>query len=100
LTGPWLSLIAAVTPLPDAGQEPYVYVPFLKPLPAWGDDVWPWLLLPLCLGVAVVYKSIKCQSMARVPKEAAVLTAWILTGMAIAAVVLGLIVETTQWMNA
>jgi hypothetical protein len=104
VSGALASLIAiaaaAVPATRGDGSPAYQYVPFLKPLPAWGDHVWPWLLLPLCLGVAVVYKSLKCQSMRQVPREALVLTIWILAGMGIAALTLGLIVEATEWANA
>lgn len=63
------------------------YVPFLDPLPgAW--DYWYLLLLPLCIAVAVVYKSIKCASMRQVPREATTITLWILFGMAAAGAVL------------
>ena len=45
------------------------YRPFLDPLwGAWSDGVWPLLLLPLCVAVAIVYKSIKCRSMSDVPR--------------------------------
>ena len=59
------------------------YVPFVYPLPIW--DHWPWLILPLCAGVAIVYKSVKCQTMSRVPKEALVIFVWMLVGFAAAA---------------
>jgi len=55
------------------------YVPFIYPLPIW--DYWPWLILPLCAGVAIVYKSVKCQSMRSVPKEALQIFTVILVGM-------------------
>jgi hypothetical protein len=77
-------------------QGDYQYIPFLTPLPAWGDTTWPWLLLPLCIAIAVVYKSIKCRTMKQVPKEATVLTIWIVAGMAIAAAALALIVEALE----
>jgi hypothetical protein len=103
VSGPFYTLVAlaaaAVPTGPGEGSSPYQYVPFLKPLPAWGDHVWPWLLVPLCVGVAVVYKSLKCHSMRQVPREAFVLTVWILAGMAIAALGLGLVVEATEWVN-
>ena len=55
----------------------YAYThPFLQPMPVW--NYWYLLLLPLCLGVAVVYKAIKCNSMKRVPREALAVTTWIL----------------------
>jgi hypothetical protein len=56
------------------------YRPFIDPLPMW--NTWYILLAPLCLGVAVVYKSTKCSTMSRVPWEATVIFAWILLGMA------------------
>jgi hypothetical protein len=77
----------------DAARPPYQYRPFIGPAPLWGDHVWPLLLLPLCVGVAIVYKSVKCQHMRQVPRQALVLSLWILAGMALAAVVLALIVE-------
>ena len=64
------------------------YQPFLTPLPLWADSRWPWLIIPLCFGVSVVYKSIKCRSMRTVPREAAVITFWILIMMSAAAAVL------------
>jgi hypothetical protein len=75
------------------------YSPFLTPLPVWGDGTWPWLLVPLCVCVAVVYKSIKCRTMSQVPKEATGLVVWILAGMAVAAVVLALVVEALERAN-
>ncbi len=62
------------------------YRPFLDPLPVW--DAWYLLILPLCIGIAVVWKSIKCRSMRDVPREAAVLLFWILGGFAAAAAAL------------
>ena len=59
------------------------YVPFVYPLPIW--DYWPWLLLPLCAGVAIVYKSVKCSTMKLVPREALVIFVWMLVGFAAAA---------------
>jgi hypothetical protein len=67
------------------------YVPFLRPLPVW--DYWYLLLMPLCAGVAVVYKSIKCKRMSQVPKEALMIWVWILLGMAGAAAALALVVQ-------
>jgi hypothetical protein len=72
------------------------YRPFLSPLPLWRDSQWPWLLLPLCLGVAIVYKSMKCATIRQVPREAAVITLWIILGMAGAAVVLGVWVRLLE----
>lgn len=69
------------------------YRPFKDPLPVWQNSRWPWLLLPLALAVSLVYKSIRCKSMRRVPREAAGLTVFIILGMAVAGVVLALLVR-------
>lgn len=87
-------MIAAI--LLKAESDGYRFVPFLTPAPAWDDTVWPWLLLPLCVAIAVVYKSIKCRTMRQVPREAAVLTLWIVVGMVIAAAALALLVEALE----
>jgi hypothetical protein len=70
------------------------YTPFVTPLPIW--DYWPWLLIPLCVGVSVVYKSIKCRSMRTVPREALVILVWILIGMAAAAGALAGMVKVVE----
>ncbi len=67
------------------------YTPFLRPLPVW--DYWPWLLVPLCFGVSVVYKSVRERLMHRVPLEALKATLWIITGMAAAAAALFFLVR-------
>jgi hypothetical protein len=38
-----------------AGPTPLAFVPFLDPVPVW--DYWYLLVLPLCVGIAVVWKS-------------------------------------------
>ena len=70
---------------------PLAFQLFLDPLPLW--DYWPWLLIPLSIGVSIVYKSIKCKSMSTVPREAAEIALVILFGMAGAAAVLWGVVE-------
>ena len=67
------------------------YRPFLDPLKVW--DHWMWLALPLCFGVSLVYKSVRVDSMRRVPVEALKATFWIIAGMAVAAVGLILLVR-------
>lgn len=67
------------------------YVPFMQPLPAW--DVWYLLALPLCAAVSIVYKSIRCRSMRKVPVEAAKALVWITLGLSAAAVGLALLVN-------
>jgi hypothetical protein len=83
---PLLSMIADVA-----------YRPFKDPLPVWQNTRWPWLLLPLCIAVSLVHKSIRCKSMRTVPREAAGLTVFIIIGMAAAAIVLALVVRGLEW---
>ncbi len=59
---------------------------FRQPLPVW--DYWYLLLIPLCLGISIVYKAIKCREMKQVPREAGVIFFMILLGMVIAAAAL------------
>jgi hypothetical protein len=70
------------------------YRPFLDPLPVWG--YWPLLILPLCIAVAVVYKSMKCSTMSQVPREAGQIVLWIIGGFSGAA--LGLMV-LVKWLS-
>jgi hypothetical protein len=67
------------------------YRPFITPLPVW--DYWIWLLIPLCLGVSIVYKAIRVEHIRDVPRQALIITLWILGGMAAAAVVLAIVVQ-------
>lgn len=73
------------------------WTPFLDPIPIWRDSIWPWLLLPLAVAVSIVYKSIKCRSMRQVPREATVITVWIILGMIAAAIVLAGVVKVLEW---
>ncbi len=73
-------------------HTPIAYTPFVQPLPGiW--NYWAWLLLPLCVGVSVVYKAIKASSMARVPIESALITIYILLSMGAAAAALVVLVK-------
>ena len=73
---------------------PLGYTPFMHPLPAW--DVWYLLAVPLCAAVSIVYKSIRCRSMRKVPVEAAKATGWIIVGLISAAVVLLVMVKVME----
>jgi hypothetical protein len=76
---------------------PLAYTPFWNPLPVW--DYWYWLLIPLSLGISIVYKSVKCHRMSQVPREASVIFAMILAGMALAAALLLGLVRVMEWMR-
>ena len=71
------------------------YTPFLQPIPGlW--NIWAWLLLPLCFGVSVVYKSIKCREMKKVPLQALLITIYILISMAAAGAALAGVVRALE----
>ncbi len=70
------------------------YTPFVSPLPVW--DYWYVLLLPLSAAVAVVYKAIKLHSMRDVPRQAFIITLWIVLAMIAAAAVLAGIVRLLE----
>jgi len=72
----------------------YEWVPFKLPAPIW--DYWYLLLLPLCLAVAIVYKSIRCFSMKQVPREALILFIFILVVMVLTAGALAGLVEVLE----
>ena len=40
-----------------------------------------WMLLPLCFGVAVIYKTIRIDDLRRLPKEILALSAYMLFGL-------------------
>ena len=67
------------------------WAPFVQPLPVW--DYWYLLPLPLCAGLALVYKSIKCDDMRRVPREAAVIFLMIIGGLIAAALAFWVMVK-------
>lgn len=64
---------------------------FARPMPIW--NYWYLLMLPLCMGVALVYKAIRLDDMQQVLKQAMVIFVWILGGMGLAAVVLAVLVK-------
>lgn len=68
--------------------------PFVQPLPVW--DHWVWLLIPLTVGIAVVYKAVKCSKVGEVPRAAAVMALWILLAFSLAAAGLSAFVRVMQ----
>jgi hypothetical protein len=71
--------------LADAAAAPAFQL-FREPLPVW--DYWYLLLIPLCVGISIVYKAIKCRDVRQVPREATVICTVILAGMVLAATAL------------
>ena len=68
---------------------------FVRPLEV-GWTYWYLLLLPLCLAVSIVYKSVKCRTMRQVPREALVIFVWIIVCMGFAAGVLAGVVRMLE----
>ena len=64
------------------------YTPFVDPIDAhrW----WFVLLVPMCLGVALAYKSVRCGDLSHYPRQVLVMTAQVLAG--IIALALGMLV--------
>lgn len=52
--------------------------PFVQPLPVW--DYWWMLLLPLVMGVGLVWKSLKCQHVRQIPRQTLSISLWIVGG--------------------
>jgi hypothetical protein len=73
---------------------PPAYTPFIDPLPIW--NYWMWLLIPLTIGVSVVYKAVKCRHVEEIPRQAAGISFWILFGMSAAAAGLWLLVALLE----
>ncbi len=67
--------------------------PFLDPLPL--HEHWMWLLLPLTLVIALVYKTLKTEDLSKLPGQTLRLTVTILVFMAVAA---GGLLLITRWL--
>ena len=89
----WVVVALMIAPSVAVGEYRYDR-PFIQPLPVW--DYWYLLLVPLCLAIAVVYKSIRCSSMRRVPREALILFVFIMTVMVLAAGALAALVNVIR----
>jgi len=74
---PGLITLAAVTA---------AWRPFLEPLDL--HEHWMWLIIPVAIAIAVVYKALKLDDFRRLPWEATRLAAIIVAAMAVAAVAL------------
>ncbi len=80
------TIIASAGSAGGEGAAAEKYTPFWNPLPVW--DYWYLLLIPLCLGISIVYKGIKCREPRQIPREAAEIFFTILIGMTVAAAAL------------
>lgn len=72
--------------------ETYSYSrPFLQPLPVWND--WPFLLLPLLLAIAVVYKGIKVSKISELPKASTIMVVQVICAFVAIAIALSVYVR-------
>jgi hypothetical protein len=67
------------------------YTPMLDPMPLSGG-LWWLTLLPLALGIALVYKAIKLDDMRRYPRQVAMMTTQIVVVMLALAVGIQIVV--------
>lgn len=50
-----------------------------------------WMILPLCFSVAVIYKTVRTDSLCRLPRQIAVLIGYMTGGLVVLAVLLWLV---------
>ena len=68
------------------------WIPFINPLPGVQAN-WIWFVLPLVLGIAMMYKSIRVGEVSRWPREVAVMTGQVLLAFAGFAIGLFILVQ-------
>lgn len=68
------------------------WVPFLKPIPSI-DAWWPLLLVPLALGISMIYKALRLPTLDRWMISVGIMTVQIILAMALLAVGLVLVVQ-------
>ena len=68
------------------------WIPFVQPMPSPGSW-WPLFLIPLSIGISMVYKAVRLERLDRYPREVLIMTGQIIGAMVILAVVLGIVVQ-------
>ncbi|MGA0285922.1 MAG: hypothetical protein ACO3P9_08385 [Phycisphaerales bacterium] len=68
------------------------YLPFLEPLPGV-ERIWMLMLLPLALGISVIYKAMKVADLERYWRSVGVMTVQIVLAMTGLAVLLAILVQ-------
>ena len=70
------------------------YIPFLDPINLFHQRwAWPFLLIPLSFGIAVIYKALKMRNLDRFWRGATMMTVQIVLAMAALAVVLVFVIQ-------
>ncbi|MEX0774296.1 MAG: hypothetical protein WD042_01140 [Phycisphaeraceae bacterium] len=81
----------ALTPLTPPATLTLAWQPFFEPLTL--GHAWLFLIIPMALAIAVVYKAIRLDDLSLLPRKALVMAGQIVVCMALGAVVLWLITE-------
>lgn len=68
------------------------WIPFLDPVWALRDHWW-WLLVPLCLGISMIYKAWRMPRLDRYWRQVAIMTAQLVLGMIALGLTLAVLVE-------
>ena len=70
------------------------WIPFIEPVPSIGSW-WPLLLLPLSIGLSMVYRAIRTRDLSNYVRDVVIMTVQIILAMVALGVVFALIV---QWL--
>ncbi|QDU73022.1 hypothetical protein [Mucisphaera calidilacus] len=77
--------------MPDTTPLTLAWRPFLDPLPL--ENHWLWLMIPLALAVALIYKAIKLPDLSQLPAQTLVLSSQIIAFMVLVAAALWILTE-------
>lgn len=68
------------------------WIPFVEPFPAMGAW-WPFLLIPLAIGISMIYKALRVSNLNIYPREVAIMTTQIIVAMIALSLALILLVQ-------
>jgi len=91
LSSMFAQMLAQATTGVGAGSGSVSYRPFISPMPIW--EYWYLLIVPLCLAVSIVYKAMKLPDLKSLPRQALMITAWIVICMVMAGAALTVLVK-------
>ena len=70
----------------------FAWIPFVEPMPSIGSW-WPLLLIPLSVGISMIYKALRVSTLNHYVREVGIMTAQIVVAMLALSVVLILLVQ-------